>query len=163
MTRHGSAGKPNEFTAGIGIRYDGGGGDNAKHFHGAVEGLIQWRRYLKRCSFVSMDCFAFLEKVRDLTGNAIYADAPWVDAGLKYRHFFRENDHRRLALKLSSFKKARVVVRYGDHPLIRDLYPAPRWRIIEQTSRKQSNADCDELLMINDGGANGRTHISGEE
>jgi DNA adenine methylase len=42
-----------------------------------------------------------------------------------------------------------VVVRFGDHPLIRELYPESHWTWVRQTSRAQSNDDVREVLLLN--------------
>lgn len=78
---------------------------------------------MRRCEFVRMDAFEFLEKCKDTRETGIYVDAPWPDDGDRYKHKFSEGDQRRLAAKLARFERARVVIRFGDHPLIRELYP----------------------------------------
>lgn len=57
----------------------------------------------------------------------------------------------RLAEALAKFARTRVVVRYGDHPLIRDLYPEPRWTWLEQRGRNQRNGEIAEVLIVNGG------------
>lgn len=97
-----------------------------------------------------MDAYAFLDKCRDEEGIGLYIDAPWPDDGDKYRHKFTNDDQRRLATKLSAFEKTRVVIRYGDHPLIRELYPEGlrwTWRLI--AGRTQTNAPKREVLIMN--------------
>lgn len=54
--------------------------------------------------------------------------APWVDEGEMYEYKFDEQQHRVYAKRMERFKNATVVIRYGDHPLIRELYPENKWQ-----------------------------------
>jgi hypothetical protein len=55
-----------------------------------------------------------------------------------------------LAGVLASFERARVVCRFYDHPLIRELYPRELgWVWRRFTGRKQSNAQAPEVLILN--------------
>lgn len=59
---------------------------------------------------------------------------------------------------LEKYARARVVVRYGDHPLIRKLYSGRKWVWREVSGRTQTNADKAEVLILNgpsQAGANG--------
>ncbi len=85
----------------------------------------------------------------DGDGHGLYVDAPWLDAGDDYRHAFTPEQQARLAEMLARLRRARVVVRYGDHPLIRELYPPPRWTWLEQSSRNQRNGVTEEVLLVN--------------
>jgi hypothetical protein len=102
--------------------------------------------------------FEFLESCNDDEGHGIYVDPPWPDDGAKYRHKFSEDDHGKLRDSLEKYARARVVVRYGDHPLIRKLYSGPKWVWREVSGRTQTNADKAEVLILNgpsQAGANG--------
>lgn len=148
--RGGNAGQKNEFNGNLSLRYDAGGGDSNTRFRSAVGGLVAWRRaVLGRATFTCQDAFALLDNIGDDPENGIYSDAPWVGPGELYRHTFKTDDHRRLALKLSSYRRARVVVRYGICPLIEELYPRDKWTYREQTSRAQSNGAVKEALILN--------------
>jgi len=58
--------------------------------------------------------------------------------------------HRRLADKLATFTTARVVCRFYDHPLVRELYPEQRWTWRHLAGgRKQTNGDAPEVLLLN--------------
>ena len=100
------------------------GGDSAARYANTTRGMPAWRRTLRRCSFVCCDAFDLLKTVKDQAGCGLYVDSPWAgEPGEKYTHPFVEAQHRKLATALSRFKHTRVVVRYGVHPLVEELYP----------------------------------------
>lgn len=109
---------------------------------------MAWRDALNGWTFECLDWRDMLPRIPDEVGHGIYCDPPWVGVGDEYRYTFTESDHRELAATLRKFQRARIVVRYGDHELVRALYPATEWTIIRQTSRTQTNAACDELLIV---------------
>ena len=97
-----------------------------------------------------MDVFEFLDRANDHDGNGLYLDPPFPGPGDKYKHQFSESQHRRLAAKLAEFKNARIVCRFYDHPLIRELYPESRWTWRRLKGRDQANnAEKAEVLIIN--------------
>jgi DNA adenine methylase len=147
MGRGGHAGKKTEFGHGLALRYTSSGGDSAKRLRSAIESLEAWHFALRKWSFDCVDAFELLARVRDQDDRAIYVDPPWPETGLEYKHCFGQ--HGRLCEVLSAFKHCRVVVRYGDHPLIADLYDRPPWTIQELNSRNQKNNDVSELLIVN--------------
>lgn len=151
MTRGGKMGTKGEFEQGLSVRWKAGGGDSVVRFRSATEGIAEWQQVMRKCTFHTLDCFDFLGecKKRDIAENAVYADPPWPDDGDNYTHKFTDAMQRRLAGVLTSFEKARVVVRYGDHPLIRELYPEDRWTWRRLTSRTQANKDKAEVLLTN--------------
>ncbi len=151
MGRSASAGTDKEFTGNLAVRWDAGGGDSAVRFQSAVRSsCLNFRRALARCTFSTRDAFDFLEDAKDLPGHGIYNDPPFPGAGEKYKWKFSVLDHRKLARQLSEFTNARVVCRFYDHPLIRELYPADAWTWRHlQGGRKQSNAPGPEVLIIN--------------
>ncbi len=148
MTRHDSALTDKEFKAGTSTRWNAGGGDSNKHYRSAVEGLIAWHRILQAVNFTCLDWREFLLKCKDLPEHGIYCDAPWPKDGDCYTHKFTEADQRELAAKLSAYQHARIVVRYGDHPLIRELYPEPEWTWHSVNGRTQTNAAKAEVLIV---------------
>ena len=81
----------------------------------------------------------------------IYVDPPYYVQGPKlYRHFFKDEDHERLASYLNGFKLP-WICSYDDHPKIHDLF-AGQGRIIvpinlQYTVRR--NRRVDELLITN--------------
>jgi site-specific DNA-adenine methylase len=149
MGRGGNAGTDGEFNSGISLRYDANGGDSNVRYRSAASSLRAWHEILKRGNFTCEDFRAVLAKAKDQAGHGIYADAPWPDAGDGYKHKFIERDQRDLAARLSEFKTARVLIRFGVHPLIEELYPRTKWRWLEQESRCQHNRDVREALICN--------------
>lgn len=158
MGRNGTAGTGAEFRSGLSVRTDGNGGDSAGRFRTATESLRAWRRIMPRCNFLVRDALQLLAETKDDPDNAIYADPPWPADGDKYAHSGGDTPDERRAFQvavrdaLARFEKARVVVRYGDHPLIRELYADPKWRWIEvagRTANKRKRGDKREVLIVN--------------
>lgn len=150
MGRSAIAGTPSEFRSAISTRWTSSGGDSARRFRSAAESLRAWHRMLTGWSFMTLDAFDFLSFCRDEAGHGVYADAPWPDAGDGYTHHFTAEQQRRLAARLATFERARVVIRYGDHPLIRELYAdRARWDWTESTTRGQAGNEVAEVLITN--------------
>lgn len=154
MGRSGVAGTDAELRGGLALRWDAGGGDSAVRYRSATRAILDWRRVFARCTFSCMDAFDFLEKCKDRVGHGVYADAPWPDDGDNYLHKFTDKDQRRLATRLASFTAARVVVRYGDHPMIRELYPRDVWTWHELDGRTSANKAKGEVLLVRNGSDN---------
>jgi len=148
MGRSAKAGTDSEFTGGLPVRWNGNGGDSNTRYRSAVHSLVEWRRILQRCNFTVMDCFEFLAKSGDDPQNGIYCDPPFPDVGDAYRHKFTVAQHRKLAITLDGFRHTRVVCRFYDHALIRELYPKPRWNWTHHVGRKQTNAAASEVLIV---------------
>ncbi len=149
MARNGTAGTDGEFKAGLSIRWEAGGGDSVVRFRNATEALADWHDTLKRCTFQTLDAFDFLAKCQDRKGHGYYCDPPWPDDGDGYKHKFDWVEQRRLAKVLSKYHHARVVLRYGDHSLIRELYPESDWTWVRFDGRTQTNASKREVLIVN--------------
>jgi site-specific DNA-adenine methylase len=152
MGRNGTAGTGAEFRAGLSFRTDGNGGDSAKRFATAVESLLAWRRIMPRCTFLVRDAFELIAGVKDEPENAVYVDPPWPDDGDKYAHTFTTEQQRQLAAALARFERARVVVRFGDHPLIRELYAGERWHWLDVAGRTANRREMGakrESLIVN--------------
>lgn len=149
MGRNGMAGTDREFKGGVSVRWDAGGGDSCGRFRSAVRSLAGWRSVLRRCTFQVLDVFAFLAKCQDKDGHGIYCDPPFPGPGDDYRHKFTESQHRELACQLAAFKRTRVVCRFYEHPLIRELYPEGRWTWRHLSGRDQVNQTKAEVLIIN--------------
>lgn len=150
MGRSGKAGTGDEFRSGLSVRHDAGGGDSATRFRSAVEALRDWRRVMPRCTFVVRGCFALLDCVKDRPGVGVYCDPPFPGPGDEYRHRFSEDQHRRLAARLAEFTQTRVVCRFYRHPLVEELYPAPRWHWLDLAGGKtQANKAAPEVLLVN--------------
>ena len=147
MGRSHKSGKDDEFNGGLSFRWNSNGGDSVVRYRNATASLLAFRRIAARCQFTVANAFDVIERCEDTVGHGIYSDAPWPDDGDRYKHPFTEADQRRLAEALSRFTKTRIVIRYGDHPLIRELYPETgwRWQLIE--GRTQANNAKAELLI----------------
>lgn len=151
MGRNGTAGTPGEFKAGLSVRWDAGGGDSAVRFRSAVEALRDWRAIFPRCTFLVRDVFDLLRDVQDEPGHGVYCDPPFPGPGDKYTHPFGKEKQARLADELASFKASRVVCRFYDHPLIRELYSESEWKWHRFEGRKQSNEVGPEVLLVRNG------------
>lgn len=149
MGRGGHSGKEHEFTQGLSFRWTTSGGDSAKRFRSAVESLSGWHRALAPWSFACIDVFDFLENVVDQPGHGLYLDPPWPELGKEYRHKFDDTKQARLVDRLAAFKHVRIVVRFGDHPLIRKLYPEGPWTWSGRKSKNQTGNTVEEVLLIN--------------
>lgn len=150
MGRSANAGQPKEFQGNLSVRMNANGGDSAVRYRSATASLSAWHRQLLRANFKQQDCFEFLEEVGDEIGHGVYCDPPFPGPGDKYKHVLSDEDHRRLAERLRGFVNARVVCRFYEHPLVRELYPADRWTYRTVAGGKtQANKDAPELLLIN--------------
>jgi DNA adenine methylase len=148
MGRSAMAGKAKEFSGNLSVRWSASGGDSAVRYHNAVRGLPAWRRAMRQCSFTCLDFRKFLDTCKDEASHGLYLDPPWVEEGKEYKHQFTERDHRDLAARLNLFEHMRIVLRYGDHYLLRELYPASRWEWIETESRTAGNNPKAEVLIV---------------
>ena len=157
MGRGGKAGTKDELNQSLSLRYKASGGDSVVRFRSAIASLEEWAAFLRPWQFDVCDGFDLIWRMADDEGNGLYVDAPWPDAGDEYRYPFTDAQQCDLAKALERFEKARVVVRYGDHRLIRELYPERRWRWNLRTTRDQANGAVAEVLIVNgpaaDGGA----------
>jgi site-specific DNA-adenine methylase len=149
MTAGGRSGTAGEFNQSMSVRWNANGGDSCRRFRSAAESLDGWCRALANWNFVCRDAFDFLDDCKDESGHGIYVDAPWPEDGDGYKHPFDTRAQRALAKRLATFKSARLVIRFGDHPLIRELYSEDKWNWIRQTSRAQSNDKVNEVLILN--------------
>lgn len=138
-------------TPGVGgmpsVRRTPSGGTNASRIIAAVDDLARWAWHFRRCEWESLCFRELLPKVADDPRCGIYADAPWVGAGKAYVHAFDKLDHIDLANLLGRFSQTAVVIRYGDEPLIRELYAG--WDITVAESRTQANKQAAELWIRN--------------
>lgn len=150
MGRSAKAGTRDEFKGKLPVRYTISGGDSAVRYQSATSSIVAWRRILRRCTFATDDVFDFVEEVKDEDWVAVYADQPFPDAGQPYKHGFTERETRDLAERWTYFKNARIVCRFYDHPLVRELYPEDRWtwRFLDG-GRTQANKKPPEVLLIN--------------
>lgn len=135
------------------VRRTANGGNNATRLAAVADDLKEWAKEFRRCEFECLDFRELLQRVADNPDCGIYCDPPWVELGRDYAHGFTFADHHALVSHLCRFNETTVVLRYGDHKLIRDLYADPRWQIIEAKSRTQSNAVKGEIWITNRKGA----------
>ena len=157
MGRSGKAGTSVEFQGGLPVRWNANGGDSNTRYRSAVESLDAWGAALRSCNFTTLDGFQFLnDKVKDQPRHGLYIDPPFPDVSNEYRHDCGANEseqlkwHTRLRDALRRFKHTRVVCRFYDHPLIRELYPEPEWTWRYLTGgRDQANQYKPEILIIN--------------
>jgi site-specific DNA-adenine methylase len=150
VTRKGQGGTKNQ--GGMpSVRRKATGGTNATRIKAAASDIEAWAKQFERCEWEQVDFRVLLPKVADEIECGVYCDPPWVGAGAAYLHNFTEQDHIDLATQLERFELATVVVRYGDHPLIRDLYGD--WIIRDAASRAQCGKDKPEIWITNNASA----------
>lgn len=130
----------------ISVRWEGSGGNNASRLASVAGDLLEWAEHFRRCEWTCLDFREVLRKAQDKPGNGIYCDPPWVGAGKLYEHSFRKQDHLDLHELLSRFRHATVIVRYGDHPRIRELY-ADDYIVASTAARDQRNQLKGEIWM----------------
>lgn len=133
----------------LSYRWTANGGSNASRIKSAARNLHEWADCFEKCEWICVCFRELLPKVRDEETCGLYSDPPWVKEGGRYIHSFTEQDHRDLAKEHHRFEKTTVVVRYGDDPLIRELYPEDRWTWIEAESRTQANTTRGEVWITN--------------
>lgn len=149
MNRSAKAGTDGEFTGSLPIRWNANGGDSNTRYRSAIESLKAWGEIMQRCNFSTLDVFDFLDKVKDESEHGLYLDPPFPDAGDAYKYNFTEAQHKQLAERLQQFQHVRIVCRFYDHPLIRELYPQDVWHWRFSEGRKQSNDSAPEVLILN--------------
>lgn len=147
MGRSAQSGTDDEFSGNCSARFTASGGGSNVRYRSAIKALEEFGKVLREAEFSTLDFRAFLAKCHDRPKHGIYVDAPWPDDGESYKHKFTEQDQRELASGLKHFEYTRVVVRFGDHPLIRELYADWNWHFI--TGRTQGNNAKAEVLLTN--------------
>lgn len=153
MNRSAKAGTDGEFSGSLPVRWNANGGDSNTRYRSATASLREWRHILARCNFVVCDVFDFLAKCNDAPEIGVYLDPPFPGPGDDYKHKFSEADHRQLADWLGRFDYARVVCRFYDHPLVRELYHEGEWTWRRLKGRTQANKASPEVLITNRGEA----------
>ncbi len=156
MGRSGRGGSATEFRGKLPVRWNAAGGDSCRRYRTAVESILAWRRVMQRCNFVVLDVFEFLGNVKDVAGHGLYLDPPFPGVGDDYAFRFSADKHRELAHALGRFAQVKIVCRFYDAPLIRELYwtepteqssSAWRWRHL-QGGVDQHNQTKPEVLLI---------------
>lgn len=167
MGRNGTAGTQ-RINYQIATRWTAGGGSGPLRFRNAVASIPGWCERLRNVHIMRRNCFDVLPKVEDAEGVAIYADPPYLlstrsnkdkdrAGGVgRYLHEFGPEDHKRLAVELQRFEKARVVVSYYDSPELEKLYPgwtklgcARQKNLHVQNKRGMGVKEAPEVLLIN--------------
>lgn len=155
MGRNGFLGTTRD-TRSFAVRYTASGGNQAVRFASAVDSIPAWRRRLRTVTVLRMDAFALLNKLKDVAGQAIYVDPPYMVKSASYKHDFRDEDHGRLAECLGRFRRTRVVVSYYHHPTLEVIYRG--WTKIDCTRAKHlsvqgrngsASTTAPEVLFVN--------------
>lgn len=149
MGRSAVAGTRGEENVSLALRYDAGGGDPVTRYHSAIEALDAWSQSWRRVAFTCESAFDVLERIRSAPDESkgVYADPPWPDDGDGYVHRFSVADQKRLAKELREMPKVQMCVRFGDHPLIRELYPESAWVWNMAKGRDQDRKDKAEVFL----------------
>lgn len=132
------------------IRRTADGGNNASRIRAAADDLQEWFPHFQKCEWECEDFRVILPKVKNIKGCGLYLDPPWVGPGVDYLHSFGEAEHREMRALLERFREspeAMVLIRYGDAPLIRELYAG--WKIEQAEFRDQANQNKPELWISN--------------
>ncbi len=154
MGRSGNGGTDKEFSGKLPVRWTATGGDSCTRLRSSASSLREWYHVLRRANFVVKDAFDFLDEVKDDPTHGLYCDSPFPEVGDVYSHKFGERQLREFAERLTAYDKLRIVVRFYDHPLIRELYTeADGWKWLHFEGRKQSNAIGPEVLLVRNGAA----------
>lgn len=147
--RKGQGGTKQQGSGMPSVRRTAGDGNNATRLRAAAADLEGWAQALERCEWQQLHFRELLPRVSDSVGCGIYCDPPWVGAGAAYLCRFIKEDHASLASMLERFAATTVVVRYGDHPSVRELYKG--WQVVEAKSRDQTNTVKGEVWFIRNG------------
>ena len=146
MGRSGQASTEDEFDGKVSVRWTSSGGDSNTRFRSATNAINDFSVNFQRCNFTRLDFRVFLSNVKDLPTHGLYMDPPWPEAGEPYRHPFTEKDQQELADAVKRFEQIRIVLRFGDHPMIRDLYKESdgwQWKFMSgRTQGNNSLAEC---------------------
>lgn len=165
LGRSSAPGTKNELNGEIALRGDGGGGDHVVRFRSAQDSLVDWHGCLKWCQFARESMWDTIPRVRARALSmievakkkeeeadpalAIYCDPPWPDDGDVYLYPFTYADQRRLAREVSDMPPGvTMVMRFGDHALIRELYPEARWEWLTTKGRTQTNEEKAEVFLV---------------
>lgn len=176
MGRNGTAGT-DRIDYQIAVRWTKNGGSPTVRFRNAVESLPAWHRRLLNVVIIKRDALQIADRFEDVKETAIYADPPYPSqtrsnmgdnggGGGRYLHEFAHggsglfagdnDDHARLAAKLTRYKHARVVVSSYDNEQYRELYKGwtfvqkPMLKLLhQQNGRGNREQEAPEVLIIN--------------
>lgn len=125
-----------------------------RRFRARIDRLEAVRDRIADVQIECSDYRAILERFGGKEENLLYIDPPYFGYERHYVDIFTEEDHRTLAAMLNSVE-AKVILSYGDHPLIRELYKdwAIRWFAVVRPSAKVSEGEekpkASELILMN--------------
>lgn len=154
MGRSGKGGIKDEFNGRTAVRWNSNGGDSMVRYRNALRMLATFGKILRRCTFETMDGLEFIARCEDNPMHGIYCDPPFPEVGRIYKYncgSTKEKErswHTRLRDALLRFQKTRLVNRFYDHPLIRELYPDGEWTWQRLAGRKQTNEAAPEVLLL---------------
>lgn len=134
----------------FGTRKTKTGGSPITRWNSFRESLPEMIERMKHCAFLHRD-FRNTE-LPDEKGVVIYADPPYVRKSFRYLKDFSYMDHHLLADKLNKIQRSKVIVSYGDDPLVDKLYKGwqkitlPASNSMAHSLGKTSNAV--EILLV---------------
>lgn len=173
------------YDQGFAARYTPGGGHGGTRWRQAVSSIPAWRRRLASVTILNRCGFKLLDAISDEDGVVVYVDPPYVVKGARYvfddnikpacvsedewiaalefanQHTFdipieRVAWHYVLAQRVKRFQKARVVVSYYEHPLVRLLYPQFVVRkcpvvkaLVQGNGHVKGAVEAPEILLLN--------------
>ena len=155
LGRNGTAGQPANKKGTYCVRYTQNGGHAGTRWMNVAKSIPAWRRRLRGVTILQRDGLELLERIEDAANAAIYIDPPYIEKSTPYLHDFKPEDHMRLALLLQRFRKARIVLSYYSHPMLKDLYPNwtfvrhPVSKAMSHVKRGESKGTAVEVLLIN--------------
>jgi DNA adenine methylase len=183
--RNGVVGTKN-YNQGFAARYTPGGGHGGTRWQSSVLSIPSWRHRMQDCCILNRCGFELIRRLSDEEGVAIYADPPYLAKGARYifdddrrpelitdeewalamswaqRHATEDVKPERaawhfcLSMELSRFKRARVVVSYYQHPMLKHLYPG--WSVrscsttkamVQGNGRVKGAVEAPEVLLLN--------------
>lgn len=144
LGRNGVAGT-SSYNQGFCVRYTANGGHAAKRFRSVAESIPAWYDRLRNVTCLNRNARDTIPRIDDHESTVIYLDPPYVEKGASYVHDFapasatakgKSKDangtplmtHPELRELLGRFKKARIIVSYYDHPIVRELYAG--WTLV---------------------------------
>lgn len=136
---HGGTSSQQRGKGSVSVRFTADGGNNASRLQAVIADLEDWADQFKRCEFTQLDSLAVLDKVHDREDCGVYHDPDWFDLGKGYLHTTPVEHHEAIAARLATFKNSPIVVRYGDCPKVRSLYPQDSWCWYASSTRTQNN------------------------
>ncbi len=138
------------------VRFTPSGGSQAARWQSAVASIPGFRRRLRNVAILCRDAFGVIDSIADENSVAIYCDPPYLEKSAKYLNDFQPLDHKRLAVSLGRFRRARVVVSYYRHPMLSELYPGWHQRAIKvpkslgnQAKVSHGSSGATEVLLLN--------------